>query len=508
MNSKQVKKKIGKIDWYNQGGAVKLLAISYSWSACLLMKAFGKKIPVKYEILLFYKDHFMDDYISKRSLEKVARYYYGKQKRDKKFIEKLFRNWHKNFIKEFLALNKKILKEDFSKFTNKDLFNLFKKYSDVYINIWHESIFLDGFDFYGEVILSEVLKKENKEINQEDLDVLLSPPRVSFLQKERLETLEIAEKILKNKNTVKFISKEKKYNKAIGKYPWIKKKLKILSNKYYWLHNDYAVVDYLKPEYFYKNILILLSDKKKLKKEQEMKVEIRNLKKEKRKIVKKYKLSSGFVNTVDFLSFLGNFRDERKSYNQMAGNSLNKIASEFSKKTGINIETIEDLTYWEVKDIFNLDKKSAREVGLRKRGVFYILISSDKYITFRGKDGIDLNNYLKSFINKESKLQGRTTFAGIVEGKVKIIKSKKDFHKMKKGDILVAPNTRPEYVPVMKIAGAIVNEEGGITCHAAIVSRELKIPCVVGVQGVTHILKDGDLVEVDAERGVVKILKK
>ena len=74
---------------------------------------------------------------------------------------------------------------------------------------------------------------------------------------------------------------------------------------------------------------------------------------------------------------------------------------------------------------------------------------------------------------------------------------------MKAGNILLAPNTRPEYVPIMKLAGAIISEEGGITCHSAIVSRELKIPCIVGVQGACDQLKDGDLVEVNATKGII-----
>ena len=58
----------------------------------------------------------------------------------------------------------------------------------------------------------------------------------------------------------------------------------------------------------------------------------------------------------------------------------------------------------------------------------------------------------------------------------------------------------------MKIAGAIISEEGGITCHAAIISRELKKPTIVGVQGALDVLKDGDIVEVDADKGVVRRL--
>jgi pyruvate,water dikinase len=111
-------------------------------------------------------------------------------------------------------------------------------------------------------------------------------------------------------------------------------------------------------------------------------------------------------------------------------------------------------------------------------------------------------------IARKKDLKGMAAYRGFVKGEVKIIKDKNDFYKMKKGNILVAPNTRPEYVPIMKMAGAIISEEGGITCHSAIVARELKIPCIVGVQGVMLLLKDGDIVEVDANNGIVRKLSR
>ena len=78
---------------------------------------------------------------------------------------------------------------------------------------------------------------------------------------------------------------------------------------------------------------------------------------------------------------------------------------------------------------------------------------------------------------------------------------------MKKGDILVAVTTHPDYVPAMQKAAAIVTEEGGILSHAAIVSREIRIPCIVGTKQVTKVLKDGDLIEVDANKGIVRKLR-
>ena len=63
-------------------------------------------------------------------------------------------------------------------------------------------------------------------------------------------------------------------------------------------------------------------------------------------------------------------------------------------------------------------------------------------------------------------------------------------------------------MPRMKLAAAIVTDDGGITCHAAIVARELKKPCIIGTKYATEIFKDGDMVEVDAERGIVTIIKR
>jgi phosphoenolpyruvate synthase/pyruvate phosphate dikinase len=104
-------------------------------------------------------------------------------------------------------------------------------------------------------------------------------------------------------------------------------------------------------------------------------------------------------------------------------------------------------------------------------------------------------------------LLGQVAYTGKVKGKVKVIFARKEMVKFKKGDVLVSPMTEPGYLPIMKKAAAMVTDEGGLLCHASIVARELKIPCIIGTKIATKVLKNGDLVEVDADRGVVKILK-
>ena len=100
-------------------------------------------------------------------------------------------------------------------------------------------------------------------------------------------------------------------------------------------------------------------------------------------------------------------------------------------------------------------------------------------------------------------LDGLSASPGIATGKVKIVKDASELSKIMPGDILVAIMTSPDYVPAMKRAAAIVCDEGGITAHASIVSRELGIPCIVGTEKATKVLKENQLITVDATSGKV-----
>jgi len=100
-------------------------------------------------------------------------------------------------------------------------------------------------------------------------------------------------------------------------------------------------------------------------------------------------------------------------------------------------------------------------------------------------------------------LRGTAASPGIGTGHVKILKSPKEIGKVTSGDVLVASMTSPDYVPAMKKASAIVTDQGGLTSHAAIVSRELGVPCVVGTKDGTQKLKEGTVVTVDGAKGMI-----
>lgn len=120
---------------------------------------------------------------------------------------------------------------------------------------------------------------------------------------------------------------------------------------------------------------------------------------------------------------------------------------------------------------------------------------------FDGKDGVEL---FEEKIGMSDSIKGQSAFSGVVEGVVKLVAKRSDMEKVEEGDVLVSPMTTPELLPAMKLASAFVTDEGGITCHAAIVAREMKKPCVIGTRGATQIFNDGDRVRVDAKNGIVE----
>lgn len=130
------------------------------------------------------------------------------------------------------------------------------------------------------------------------------------------------------------------------------------------------------------------------------------------------------------------------------------------------------------------------------------------YLT--GAEAQKIAEKIKPVKAQGSELRGVVASPGKAEGIVRIYAFgiAHTFENMKKGDVLVASTTGPEFMVAIQKAGAIVTDEGGLMSHAAVVSRELKIPCIVGTKTATETFKDGDVVEVDAEKGVVRIIKR
>ena len=110
----------------------------------------------------------------------------------------------------------------------------------------------------------------------------------------------------------------------------------------------------------------------------------------------------------------------------------------------------------------------------------------------------------KTVADGEVLVRGLGAAPGLAGGTVRVVTARENGADLADGDVLVTHMTAPDWVPLMRRASAIVTDSGGMTCHAAIVSRELGIPCVVGTGTATRVLRDGEVVTVDATHGVVR----
>ncbi len=108
----------------------------------------------------------------------------------------------------------------------------------------------------------------------------------------------------------------------------------------------------------------------------------------------------------------------------------------------------------------------------------------------------------------KKQIQGQSASPGRIAGRVRIILTKKDIPKVKEKDILVTRMTSSDFRDIIKNLAGLITDEGGVTSHAAIVSRELNKPCIIDTKNATSVFKDGDFVEVDADKGIIKIIRK
>lgn len=214
-----------------------------------------------------------------------------------------------------------------------------------------------------------------------------------------------------------------------------------------------------------------------------------------------------------YLQTVMKIRDRRKNFFAKGMTIIYRIAERMFTEAGIEQDLIPYYTVHELLKGVDHLKSVANNLRDRKNGFQWLVPYAGEVqgLNINIDRGVDkINNYFKechSSGQDVNMIRGQSGFKGIVKGRVRIVLNVNSDHGFESGEILVAGMTRPEYVPLMKKAAGIITDEGGITCHAAIVSRELKIPCVIGTKIATKVLKNGDMVELDADKGIVKIIK-
>jgi len=438
-------------------------------------------------------------YEVKGDWERVAKELGKKVEEDPDFVS---RSIHETYRlgKEMLALTREIASTDLSKKSNAELSAYYNEYCKRCKSFRGFAWIAPGLDLSGSLteklggILQGRLKKMGKEAEETDyFMVLTNPKKRTNLRQQDVELLEIASQVR---------------NTAGIKEPKIQKLLDEHTQKYEWLPCNYENKPWTK-SYFESVIESLLKQKTSPAKQLE-EIQEKEKENEEKKIaaLKELKLASEQKHLFDIASDLIFFKADRKdilfeSYFEMRG-----LLLEIAKRLQLTERQVRFMLPGEVREALSKGKTDPSLYSERYK--FSVAISENNSTNIYV--GVEAKRILEEEVEKEEvkqvdELKGQCASPGYAKGIVRIIHSPEDMGKMQQGDILVAPATNPDVVPAMKKAAAIVTNTGGLTAHAAIVSRELNIPCVVGTKTATDVLKDGEMIEVDATNGIVRKLK-
>lgn len=464
-----------------------------------------QKMPKDYfsqtfgKMYAYAKENYLTGFWNENAMNKVAEEVYERygngNELDKLF--KIFSRHAQNLENLYFTCNSEYV----TSMDNEELAVYFNQVWQAYQKFWQFSIFIDSFDpGFDQKKIKEIAEQNN--LSKEEISILTTPAELTFNNERVLALLEIIKKVERRKffadkldaflkNFVEFDSQVEKYR---------------LNFDYY--KSNYAVIEHITDQEIIDEIKKYLIEKKQAALEYaKLKSYTKNQSREIEKIIRKHKLDK---NPLDFFYKLTYWREYRKKVNLMGFHILDAILNSMEVKTGISKKYLHYLIFEEVEHVLK-GLISPDTLMKRRNDGMMVVFEGDSYKILMGEEAISIKNELEQKINSEKEIQntfsGQVASRGYAKGIAKVVLDKNDFSKVNEGDILVTGMTRPEFLPVIKKASAIVTNEGGITCHAAIVSRELGKPCIIGTKFATKLIKDGDLVEVRANHGTVRIIQ-
>lgn len=398
---------------------------------------------------------------------------------------------------------------DFYKFSNQLQKKELKRLSNIEIKkialIYHDYL-IKTFAYFETstpagtaVLVKEIRKILKKEIRQKGLveDYFISLSSPEELDMTMLERLDFF-KLIKNKKY-----SEKDFIQHARKYPAL----------FFNTYDNLEIIKFLKNRYKEEKNKNFIEERQKM--EQNLK-EIREKHKEIYSIVKSKKLQ-------EYASALQKTALDRYRLKHIWSGSeylcLN-LLKELQRRMAIDFDDF--IKCYLFDDVYNfLDKDlKLNSKQIEDRKACLLMHYLNKNINFHfGNDAINYrHSLLKEEIQQNQKLtsiiKGSVANKGLVTGKARVVNVKDlkqfviDCKAFVRGEILVTTMTSPVMVPIIEKSGGIITDEGGITSHAAVVSREFKIPCIVGTHGASTIIKTGDIVELDANKGEIKIINK
>ena len=409
-------------------------------------------------------------------------------------------------VKKFKFLNWK-------KVPISNLINFYNHYIRTNLEVYELGLVLPLLDYQKETFLTDEIHKFLKTKKADKyFNILTTPLRDTANKQQELALLKILftiKRINKLYSLFKEFDSDYLIDEIRKNYKSVWKKILKHTNKYAWVYFLYEgpAAD---PRYF----VDILKDfvKRGVDPEKELinhAKEKLNLKNQQEKIINALKPNRYYKNIIKLGREAVFYKPYRRELQSCSYYYMEFLFIEIARRLNVSLRQVRMMLPKEILVALQKNKIDTDEINKRLKFLIYKQ-QHDKSTILTGEAAKRfLKNVKKEkLITDVNKIKGSTAYPGKATGTVRVINSPSEMNKMKSGDILVSAATSPNLMPAIRQAAAIVTDEGGLTAHAAIVSRELKIPCVVGTKIATKVLKDGDLVEVDAEKGVVKIIKR
>jgi len=429
------------------------------------------------------------------------------------------------------------------KLSAKEIWKYYQEHEDVHLNYYRygwipvaADMFGDNLTNRGKKILKDFGVVDNKV--EEYMALLTQPDKDSLLKEEQDNLIKIGIMVQKNseqlaifkelfrkfkEEDVKFFGLythseeyEAKFSEVVRGLkakvsPEIMEQLENHYHKYFYTKFIYTeeqgVYDF---EHYLKELVRLVNGDHNLAQSfSEHEEHSKNTLQERADLIKKLKLTTDIQR---FFSAWGDFMVTKiyRRYAQLfALYKTTFILEEIASRVGVTLKELRFMKSSEIKTVLFDGLIDKAEV--KKRVEFCVYYTAKDTELYFSAD--EAKNIADKYIQKHedvsvSELKGQCGCRGQARGAVKIINVISDMAKMREEDILVSISTQPDLVPAMKKAAAFVTDQGGVTSHAAIVAREMRKPCVIATKIATKALHDGDIVEVDADKGLVKVISR
>lgn len=474
-----------------------------------MMYRYGHDFSPHYEFCFcFQKDDDGQWFMDSGDLLKVRKWVIQNAKQGTSHITAWYSKWKKDWDR-FEKTSNRLLAQDLEKLSDKELWREFSEYYAIYCKAGSVAYVTDSFmstgeeDWLEKMFIDYMSKTVSRAEAVQKARILISLPHRTFTLASEHGLLVIAQSLLK------------RHRGTLPSYELISSQaedfrlLRDHARRYYWIKNNYYHAERLDEKYFYEEIKKLIKDVKQQGQRisgviDDKQKELSAARAKRDRLLRGIKLDRYHTNVIKIAELFTEWKDVRKSGVAIGAYHFTVFIKEIARRKRMDWQDVMYLVPDEIRKLFLEGVSYTELIKRRKVQTFYAVNQKGYYITEGRKAAKYFKYYKTEGTERTREIKGVPASAGYAKGRVRVIRKTEDMRQFKTGEILVINQTTPEFVPIMKKASAIVTEQGGITSHAAVVSRELRKPCVIGTKVATKVFKTGIMVEVDAINGIIR----